>query len=107
MANAIGSCPESSLEGFWSTELGDRYWALVRSGIQSEPLTSSDQLIKDKAIQALDPSRNGGFGTPGSTNAFLISMMYFEPGTMKVDNPDLKIPSWILPFYDQIFTNSQ
>ena len=39
LIEAIERCPESDLEQLWSTDLGDRYWALVRSGIQKEFLT--------------------------------------------------------------------
>ena len=36
LIEAIERCPESDLDQLWSTDLGDRYWALVRSGIQKE-----------------------------------------------------------------------
>ena len=36
LIEAIERCPEDQLEGIWETDLGDRYWALVRSGIQKE-----------------------------------------------------------------------
>ena len=32
LALSILKCSESTLEQLWSTELGDRYWSLVRSG---------------------------------------------------------------------------
>ena len=38
LIDAINRCPESELEQIWATDLGDRYWALVRSGIQKEVL---------------------------------------------------------------------
>ena len=60
---------ESSLEDFWSTDLGDRYWALVRSGIQSEPLSDSESSLKNSIVSSLNPAEGGGFGTPGSTNS--------------------------------------
>ena len=34
LVDAIDCCPETELEQFWSTEFGERYWVLVRSGIQ-------------------------------------------------------------------------
>ena len=37
LIDAIERCPESELEQLWATDLGDRYWALVRSGIQKRP----------------------------------------------------------------------
>jgi hypothetical protein len=106
LSHAIFNADESSLESLWNTDLGDRYWALVRSGIQSEPLSSEDNTLKSNAVTKLDPAQGGGFGTPGSLNAFLVSMMYFLPGSMKVDDPEIKIPSWLLSSYTEIFANS-
>lgn len=103
---AILNSPESELESFWSGDLGDRYWALVRSGIQSAPRSAEDNILLEKSVSTLDPNRGGGFGSPGSTNAFLISMAYFEPGSMKVDDPEKKIPSWLLENYIEVFANA-
>lgn len=105
LAAAIDVCPESELQGIWASEFGERYWALVRSGIQKEPLKPHDQSFKDKAVFNLDPT-NGGFGSPGSTNSFLIAMLYFMPGSMTVDNAETKIPNWIYPQYHQIFVEN-
>ena len=33
-AIAIDKCPESELESLWDSDLGERYWAIVRSGVQ-------------------------------------------------------------------------
>lgn len=103
LTRCIEQCPEHLLQGFWASDLGDRYWALVRSGIQSEPLTTSDEQIKQTVTHKLQPSNGGGFGTPGSTNAFLIAMLYFLPGTMQIDDPVAKVPSWLFDNYKQIF----
>ena len=102
-AKAIFDCPEDQLEKFWSTAIGDRYWALVRSGIQKFEISSEDQFLKEKSTTKLDPSQNGGFGTPGSTNAFIVALMYYVPGSVKVDDPSSKIPSWLLSAYKDIF----
>ena len=37
-SQATLNCPEEQLESLWSGDLGDRYWAMVRSGIQKESL---------------------------------------------------------------------
>ena len=101
--DAIKLCPESELEQLWGTELGERYWALVRSGFQKEPLNADDENRKQQAVNMLNPGLGGGFGTPGSLNAFLIVMVYFLPGSMKVDDASRKIPSWLLSGYEEIF----
>lgn len=103
LANIILNCPEHQLEKFWNSDLGDRYWSLVRSGIQARDLTDKDLALKQLAVDSLDPNKNGGFGTPNSTNSFLVAMMYFIPGSMKVDEASTKMPKWIYPNYKAIY----
>ena len=106
LVDAIARCPESDLEQLWATELGERYWALVRSGVQKESLTSDDEDRKQSAVTKLNPQAGGGFGNPGAVNAFLIVMVYFTPGSMKVDDADRNLPAWLLPAYQEIFAKA-
>ena len=46
LIEAIERCPEEELENIWATDLGDRYWALVRSGIQKEAMTPTEEQKK-------------------------------------------------------------
>jgi len=103
LAEAIERCPEQQLESLWATDLGDRYWALVRSGVQGEPLTPAEEFKKQSATVRLLPAQGGGFGTPGALNAFLIAMLFYQPGSMKVDGAEHKIPGWLFSSYQQIF----
>ena len=105
-AAAIDSCAEQALQQLFSTDLGDRYWAVVRSGIQKEPMSADDQDFKNRAVQRLSPSEGGGFQSPGATNAFLIAMLFYLPGTMKVDEPEKKLPHWLLQGYQDVFARS-
>jgi len=106
LANLILQSPEASLEGLWGSDLGDRYWAMVRSGVQKEILAPQDQALKERVTAALNPSAGGGFGTPGALNAFLVAMLYFEPGSMRVDGAETKLPGWLVPHYQQIFAQA-
>ena len=106
LMDAIERCPESELEHLWATDLGDRYWALVRSGIQKEALEPAEERKKQSVINALNPDTGGGFGKPGAVNTFLIAMVLFEPGSMRVDGAEHKLPSWLFPQYQQVFAES-
>lgn len=106
LIEAIERCPEHELEGIWKTDLGDRYWALVRSGIQKEVMTPTEEEKKYSVTQKLNPSAGGGFGTPGAINSILVAMVLFEPGTMKISDAEQKLPAWLLPSYQQIFAQS-
>ena len=103
LIEAIERCPEQELERIWETELGDRYWALVRSGIQKEAMTPTEEQKKHSVTEKLNPSAGGGFGTPGAINAILVAMVLFEPGSMKINDAESKLPAWLLPSYQQIF----
>ena len=102
-ANAISRCPENLLEDLWGNHLGDRYWSMVRCGIQSQSLSQEDEAIKEAAVRKLTPSMGGGFDQPGSINALLISMLYFEPGSMSVNEPDKNVPAWLMQNFQEIF----
>ncbi len=106
LAKAIQVCPENQLERLWSTDLGDRFWALVRSGIQKETLEQSEEALKQTATQHLSPAQGGGFGSPGALNAFLVAMLFYEPGTMRVDEAEQKLPSWLLSPYQKVFAEA-
>jgi hypothetical protein len=103
LAEAIVSCPEQELEAIWGTDFGDRYWAMVRSGVQKEPLAPADEQLKQRSTERLSPAMGGGFHTPGAMNAFLVAMLYYVPGQMQVDGAEQKLPGWLLPGYQEVF----
>ena len=103
LANILLGADENMLESYFASDFGDRYWSLVRSGIQSEPLTPGMDQLKDDIKKRLNPELGGGFGQPGSVSAFLVAMTLYEPGTMQVQDAEQKLPSWLLPGYQQIF----
>jgi len=106
LIEAIERSPEHQLEALWSTDLGDRYWALVRSGVQKEAMTPIEEQKKQMVTQKLTPGNGGGFGSPGAINAFLVAMVLFEPGSMRVNEPERQLPGWLLASYQQIFAES-
>jgi len=103
LAELIKRSPEPSLEAIWATDLGDRYWALVRSGVQNEPLNSIDQALLDESTRMLSSDNGGGFGTPGAINALLVAMMFFKPGSMRVEAAEQKLPGWLLSGYQGVY----
>ena len=106
LADLIFAAPEANLQAIWASDFGDRYWALVRSGVQNEPLDPSDEQRKQRVVQALAPEQGGGFDKPGSINAVLVAMIYFQPGSMQVARPEQNLPAWLLENYQQIFAQA-
>ena len=103
LAGLIESAQEQDLERIWSTDFGDRYWALVRSGVQKEALTAQDLQIKERATNQLNPNAGGGFDRPGALRALLVAMMFYIPGSMRVESPEHKLPGWLLTSYREVF----
>lgn len=103
LADLIFKAETNTLQDLWQADFGDRYWAMVRSGVQKEPLNEKDQERKDKATKILNPSLGGGFNHPEGVNAFLVAMLYYAPGTMQVEGAKDKLPQWLYPHYEQIF----
>jgi len=98
--------PETELEQLFSQDLGERYWALVRSGVQKEPLQPAEDQLKASVTRKLQPSEGGGFGTPGAINAFLVAMAFYEPGSMQVADAEQKLPQWLHAPYRDVFAQA-
>ena len=98
--------PEAELEALFSQDLGDRYWALVRSGVQKEPLQPAEEQLKAAVTRKLQPNEGGGFGTAGAINAFLVAMAFYEPGSMQVADAQHKLPAWLHGPYQEAFAKA-
>ena len=62
-------------------------WSLVRSGIQSVPLSPEMEKIKESVKAKLTPSLGGGFSSPGAISAFLVAVVY-APSSVRVDDAE-------------------
>ena len=75
---------ENKLESIWVSDLGDRYWALVRSGLQKE-LTPEEEQKKHAAAEA-EPY-HWGWLIPGVINAVLVAMTCLSQGRCELAPP--------------------
>ena len=103
LASLLFTSEETMIEPLFSTDFADRYWALVRSGIQNADLNEDDVAFKAKAKTMLNPNEGGGFDKAGAVNAILVAMIYYVPGSMKVDDAQNKLPSLVVRRYNQLF----
>ena len=62
--------------------------------------------LKDSVTSQLQPSEHGGFGKPGASNAFLIAMLLYLPGTMQVDGAETKLSPWLFNIYQELFAQA-
>ena len=73
------------LEGIFQPELADRYWSLVRSGIQSKPILPEEESIQDRAL-----------GQPHDLQSLLVALCYQEPSPSILDQISIDVPDWFL-----------
>jgi hypothetical protein len=98
--------PSSDLERIWLTEFGDRYWALVRSGIQDEVLGELDYSIRDSINSLLKQSHDPKSPNPGFINAFLVALMFYPVNSIRIADAHQKLPEWLYSDYKQLLEQS-
>ena len=85
LCQLILDCPGQKLEGLFQPELAERYWALVRSGIQTVPTLPDEETIKDFA-----------FSKPDDLSSLLVALCYQQPSQSILDQFPINVPGWLL-----------
>jgi hypothetical protein len=85
LCQLILNCPPQDLDSLIQPDLADRYWALVRSGIQTEPTMPDEKTIKDVA-----------FSQPQDTRSLLVALCYQQPNPSILDQVPIDVPGWLL-----------
>ena len=78
--------------------LGEALLGCCAIGCAKEPLERETLRMRSCRLQP----QQGEFWHPGALNAFLVAMIYFEPGSMRVDGAESKL-GMALPHYEQVF----
>lgn len=91
--------PTGELEAVYGGMLGDRYRALLRSGIQAVPLIDDEPGF----VQQLATQIGYGFEHPEAVKALLGAMLFYPPGQMQVRDAATRLPGWLLPDYQAVF----
>ena len=85
LCQLILDCPPQELDGLFQPDLADRYWALVRSGIQSEAILPAEETIKDFALSQ-----------PNDLRSLLVALCYQQPSPSILDQVPIDVPGWLL-----------
>jgi hypothetical protein len=91
--------PTGELETVYGGMLGDRYRALLRSGIQNVPLIDDEPGF----VQQLATQIGYGFEHPEAVKALLGAMLFYAPGQMQVRDAATRLPAWLVPDYQAVF----
>ncbi|RMG08868.1 MAG: hypothetical protein D6728_13715 [Cyanobacteria bacterium J055] len=86
------------LENLYQSEVGKAYRALLKSGIQKQPNDNNDGLFVQQLTQ-----QGVGLTNPQAVNALMGAMLYYAPGTLKVQNYRDRLPKWLIEDYEQVF----
>jgi predicted O-linked N-acetylglucosamine transferase (SPINDLY family)/glycosyltransferase involved in cell wall biosynthesis len=87
-----------NLENLYQRDMGKAYQAYLKSGIQKEPLDPNEQSFLQQLTQ-----QGVGLSNPKAINALMGAMLYYAPGTMKVQNYRDRLPQWLIQDYEQVF----
>ena len=98
LAEYFLSRPTAELETIYKGELGNVYQAFLKSGFQTQPIPESDRPFVGQLTQ-----QGTGFVHPQALNAFLGAMLYYAPGTMKVQEARTRLPGWLIEDYEGVF----
>lgn len=89
------------LETLYQSEMGKAYQAFLKSGLQKEPINPSDQSFLQQLTQ-----QGVGLTNPKAIHALMAAMLYYPPGTMKVQNYRDRLPNWLIKDYEQVFESN-
>ena len=85
LCQLILDCRHNELDGLFKPDLADGYWALVRSGIQSEANLPAEETIKDFALSQ-----------PNDLRSLLVALCYQQPSPSILDQVPIDVPGWLL-----------
>ena len=85
LCQLILACPPLELESIFSPDLADRYWALVRSGIQGVIILPDEEAIQDIALSQ-----------PQELRSLLVALCYQQPSPSILDQVPIDLPGWLL-----------
>lgn len=85
LCQLILDCPPEELSSLIQPDLADRYWALVRSGIQTVPILTDEKSIQDIAL-----------GQPQDTRSLLVALCYQQPSPSILELVPIDVPGWLL-----------
>jgi len=79
----------------FSSDFGDRYWAMAQSGLQKEPLDSTEISQRDAVQQWLTRTPNS-LSIEGGIQRFAGALLFAMPGSVQLANPEQNLPAWFL-----------
>jgi len=96
MAKAIEAAPSDFLEALLDSPFGRVYRLFLERCCVSQPSSSSSQELRETLSQRL---RATGFQTSEGHGLLAALMLFYPPGSLKVEDATSKLPGWLLELY--------
>ena len=84
LCQLILDCPPQELDSLFQPDLAERYWALVRSGIQAVPILPDEESIQEIALSQ-----------PNDLRSLLVALCYQQPSPSILDQVPIDVPGWL------------
>lgn len=102
MAEYLLSVEPNQIEKVYASKIGEGYRVLVKSGIQNQNLTESEQLFVNEIIGQVAE----GFNQPKAIQHILAAMLYSRADELPLEHDFSFIPNWLLHDYLQLLFSS-
>jgi predicted O-linked N-acetylglucosamine transferase (SPINDLY family) len=90
--------PSDQIPLAYNSEIGKAFKAILKSNLQSEPLTPEEQQYRQQLTE-----QGAGLATPQALNALMGAMLYYPTDEMKVRDAQTRLPDWLYPDYAAVF----
>jgi len=92
------STTREELGRHFSSDFGDRFWAMAQSGMQKEPLDSNEVAQRD-AIQTWLSATPNSLHQEGGIQRFAAALLFSVPGSVALADPERNLPAWFVEGY--------
>jgi len=96
MAKAIEAAPSDFLEALLASPFGRVYRLFLERCCVNQPSSASSQELRETLSQRL---RAAGFQTSEGHGLLAALMLFYPPGSLKVEDATSKLPVWLLELY--------
>ncbi|MEM9246583.1 MAG: hypothetical protein AAGA67_12705, partial [Cyanobacteria bacterium P01_F01_bin.153] len=81
---------------------GQAYQILVGGGVQKLPWTDDERAHTSAVVDFIQGNPSGS----DRLTAYMVAMLYFSPGALKIDQAKTRLPEWLYPVYANIFEST-
>ena len=96
LCQLILDCPPQELDSLFQPDLAERYWALVRSGIQNESILPDEEALQEIALSK-----------PQELRSLLVALCYQLPNPSILDQVPVDMPGWFLSGCQELIAQAQ